>query len=213
MSWLRAHILGIALAGMGAVLLGQGLWIQLKAELAQLLLQHAWQRSLADGQAHKPWPWADHWPVAELSSPDFDQQFIVLAGDSGAVLAFAPGHNSLSGLPGEQRSTIISGHRDTHFRWLKDLQIGHTLHLRAHTGQQTYRVNQRRILDSRTHRLAIEQISELKLVTCYPFDSLSSGGPLRFVVSAEALPKKQQARLKSAGAEPRQTEHAVDINL
>ncbi|MGJ8670923.1 MAG: class GN sortase [Oceanococcus sp.] len=171
----------------GLVLASQGLWIQGKAQLAQLLLEHAWQRTLEDGENHKPWPWADHWPIAELIGPSPDQRLIVLAGDSGAVLAFAPGHNPHSGLPGEARTSIISGHRDTHFRWLKNALAGQLVQVRSSKATQTYRIRDRQIVDSRKHRIALADIPELKLVTCWPFDTLRSGGPLRLIVSAEPI--------------------------
>lgn len=184
---LRSIVAAAALL-VGLLLAGQGLWIQAKAQLAQLLLEQAWQRSLADGRPHRPWPWADHWPVAELSFIEAEQSFIVLEGDSGAVLAFAPGHNPQSGLPGSTLSSVISGHRDTHFRLLKTLQPGQTVSLRSLQASRSYRISRRQIVDSRSHQLALQQNATLQLVTCWPFDALASNGPMRLVVEAEALP-------------------------
>ena len=199
---MRACSVGLLLLT-GLLLLGQAGWIQAKAELAQLLLQQAWQRTLEDGAVHRPWPWADHWPVAELQGPEAQQRYIVLAGDQGSSLAFAPGHNLLSGLPGEPRTSIISGHRDTHFRWLKQLQPGQILQLRSRQAQQRYRIVKIEVVDSRSHRIAIHPRPQLVLVTCWPFDSLDSGGPLRLLVQAEALDEAPAPPLFSnAGAAP-----------
>ena len=97
-------------------------WIQGKAIIAQQLLDYSWQKTqaYADGEVtnnHKPWPWADTWPIAKLSVPRLGIEQIVVAGDSGSSLAFAPGHAYASVAPGEDGLTMISAHRDTHFRF------------------------------------------------------------------------------------------------
>lgn len=171
----------------GTVVMAQGFWIQAKAVVAQLLLERAWASTLADGRPYKPWPWADHWPVAELIFERQQQRHIVLEGDSGAVLAFAPGHNPLSGLPGDQLSSIISGHRDTHFRLLQHVQVDDVLEVRSVKASQRYRVVGQQLIDSRQQRLTLLPDQSLILVTCWPFDSLHSGGPLRLVLKAQPL--------------------------
>src|SRR5256885_14523208 len=47
--------------------IGKGLYIQAKAQLAQVLVRDAWARTLAGERQVKPWQWADTWPVARLS--------------------------------------------------------------------------------------------------------------------------------------------------
>jgi len=169
-------------------LTGYGLWIPAKAELAQWLLKDAWQKTLLDGRKQKPWNRADHWPVARLTAPDAGIEQIVLEGDSGNVLAFAPGHNSQSGMPGDDVAIIISGHRDTHFSFLRELQQGQQLHLQTVKGDFHYTVIKTQIVDSRMIRLAPQLTNEqLVLVTCYPFDSPIAGGLLRYVVIAEPV--------------------------
>ena len=45
-----------------------------------------------------------------------------------------------------------------------------------------------RIVDSRRKALPLsDSVERLLLVTCYPFDALAPGGPLRYVVSAVPL--------------------------
>jgi sortase A len=114
----------VGLLGCGIWLLGHGLWIYAKAELAQHLLQRAWARTLAGERAVKPWPWADTWPVARIRLPAHGIDLIVLDGVSGRTLAFGPGHMPGTPLPGRAGVTVIAGHRDTHFRFLRDVQAG-----------------------------------------------------------------------------------------
>jgi len=173
---------------LGAALLTHGSWIPLKAWLAQQLLQQAWAETLNDGDIHRPWTWADHWPVARLRAPGEGVDLIVLEGDSGNVLAFAPGHAIRSGMPGDSRTLVISGHRDTHFRFLEGLGPGEVLELEAHNGRYRYRVTETGIRDSRDSDIVIRDgVEELILVTCYPFDAPMAGGSLRYLVRAELV--------------------------
>lgn len=181
------RLITLALLLAGAVLVIQALWIPLKAETAQLLLQRAWKQTQLDGEPHPPWPWADHYPVARLSAERFDIDQIVLAGDEGSSLAFAPGENmqakSLSGA-----ARIISGHRDTHFRFLRDVGIGDRFRISDSQGSAEYRVESVEVVDSTRVQLDPMALPDgLLLVTCYPFDALTAGGPLRYVVSASRI--------------------------
>ena len=178
----------VALLGCGIWLLGHGLWIQAKAELAQHLLQRAWRRTLAGASAVKPWPWADTWPVARLQLPAHGVDLIVLDGVSGRTLAFGPGHMPGTPLPGRAGVAIIAGHRDTHFRFLRHVQAGDAIVVEAPGRPPArFRVRERVVVDARTAVLArADDARELVLVTCYPFDALRPGGPLRYIVLAEA---------------------------
>lgn len=171
-----------------------------KAALAQQLLEHAWSARVADGGAHRPWPWADTHPVARLRVPRLQLTQIVLAGDAGRPLAFGPGWAEASAAPGTPGTTIISGHRDSHFRWLRDLRDGDVVELESAragasgTGDVTaYRVVAREVVDSRTQRLATTD-DALVLVTCWPFDALAPGGPLRYTVTLLPEPAARDGR-------------------
>ena len=179
--------LALALLAGGVFTAGQGLYMQSKAILAQHLLELAWGKTLEDGQPHKPWPWADHWPVARLTLSDLKRSYIVLEGDSGNVLAFAPGHNPKSGLLDDKRTSIISGHRDTHFSALRELAIGHRVRLQTVEHSADFIVASRRIADSRTQAISVAEDQRLVLVTCWPFDALAVSGPMRLVIEAEPL--------------------------
>lgn len=173
-----------------ALLLAAGLWMPAKAQLAQVLLARAWAQSQESQAPIRPWPWADTWPVAQLALPEQDQSLIVLAGDSGESLAFGPGHLSASAAPGEPGPIVLAGHRDTHFRHLKTLRKGSPLRLQDRQGSwQDYRVTGLRVVDSEKKQLDLSHFEDdqLILITCYPFDSLEAGGPLRYVVEANRL--------------------------
>jgi sortase A len=177
----------VTLVAMGAALLAIGLYLPAKAALAQQLLNRAWvatQRN-HDAIVH-PWPWADTWPVARLTLPGADAPLTVLAGASGRNLAFAPTLLDGSAPPGTPGVTVIAGHRDTHFRALEKLALGDELTLERPDGATLrYTVAALDVIDSDTEALRLDaDESIVALVTCWPFDAVMPGGPLRYVVTA-----------------------------
>ncbi len=169
--------------------LGQGAYIPAKAWLAQELMVRAWTRSQGDEDQQAPWPWADTWPVARLTARSGNVNLIVLAGGSGRTLAFGPGHLSASALPGDRGNSVIAGHRDTHFGFLRDVEIGESLVIERIGGRRhLYRIIGIDVVDSRRGSLLLDtDDSMLSLVTSYPIDSAEPGGPMRFVVTATKI--------------------------
>jgi sortase A len=175
----------LAVVGFTAAVFSLGaLWIPVKAELAQHLLERAWLRTLAGESDAKPWPWADTRAVAILEVPRLGLREIVLEGSSGRNLAFGPTLVN----PGRLDQTsdrILSGHRDTHFSFLRELKTGDLLRLRTTTDIRDYRVSWQEAVDIRQQQLVFDDsIDRLTLLTCYPFDAAMAGGPLRWVVTA-----------------------------
>jgi sortase A len=188
--------LAVLCAALAVWQLGAGGYIFAKAVLAQHLLQAAWARTLAGERHAKPWPWADTWPVARLAAPAQGVELIVLAGASGRTLAFGPGHLDGTAAPGDPGVSVVGGHRDTHLRFLRDVAPGSLLTVERADGRTiAYRVAEARIVDARTTAIdAGSPESRLVLVTCYPFDAILPGGPLRYVVFADpVVPPHAQA--------------------
>ena len=166
-----------------------GAYIPAKAVLAQYLINNAWNDSIRSGEAHKPWKWADMHPVMKLRSTKHKQELIVLSGDKGNSLAFAPGHNLFSYMPNQGGTTVISAHRDTHFEFLQDVSISDVFEITDRNNKTaSYRVSDIKIIDATKQDITIHSDQdELKLITCYPFDALVARGPLRYVVTAEMI--------------------------
>ena len=181
---LRRHWLLAAVSFTAAVFSFDALWIPVKAELAQHLLERAWLRTLAGEPDAKPWPWADTRAVAVLEVPRLGLREVVLEGSSGRNLAFGPTLVNTRRLE-ESSDRVLSGHRDTHFNFLKELKTGDLLRLRTATEIRDYRVSWQEAVDSRHQQLVIDNsMDRLTLLTCYPFETPSAGGPLRWVVTA-----------------------------
>ena len=177
----------LALAGFGFWNLGAGLWIDVKAVVAQHLLKRAWART-AEGESEvKPWPWADTWPVARIEVPRLGVSAIVLAGGSGEALAFGPGHLAGTPPPGAAGVSVIAGHRDTHFRFLRQLRPGDELLVTAAGGAPLiFTVTALSVV--KANHSGIDPFARgtgLALVTCWPLTSLRPGGDDRYVVFAD----------------------------
>jgi sortase A len=183
-------ILTAFLLAVGLWQVGEGSWIYAKARLAQYLLQRAWSRTLGGETTARPWPWADTYPVAKLRVPSMDIDLIVLNGAYGRTLAFGPGYSESSAFPGSSGTTILTGHRDTHFRFLR--RLGRQDEIVIETVRRTsrrYLVQSRQIVDARTAAISLNDMEDtLILVTCYPFDTVLTGGPLRYVITATRAP-------------------------
>ena len=178
---------GLALAGVLSV--AHGAWIPAKAALAQVLLDQAWRETQRTRVPTKPWPWADTWPVTKLTAPVQKKSMVVLAGANGAALAFGPGHLRTSAPAGVSDNSVLAGHRDTHFEFLKNLKLGDSLTLEAiDGGVHEYKVTDLRVVhETDTRALLPTETATLTLITCYPFDAIVPGGPLRYVVQAQGI--------------------------
>jgi sortase A len=181
---LRRHWALAAVTLTAAIFLIDAMWIPAKAELAQFLLETSWLRTLEGEPNAKPWPWADTRAIAVLEVPRLGLREIVLEGSSSRNLAFGPTLINTTRID-DTADRILSGHRDTHFSFLEELQTGDLLRLRTPTQTRNYRVSWQEAVDSRQQQIVIDDnIERLTLLTCYPFNAATSGGPMRWVVTA-----------------------------
>ena len=176
------------LAFAGLVLFSQGAYIHAKALLAQVLLERAFSETIATGRETKPWSWADTWPVARIEVKRLHASAIVLAGSSGQALAFGPGHVELTPDAGEQGTAVYSAHRDTHFRFLRDVVVGDEIDVTRSDGRMfRYLADASSVV--RFDASGISPLSddyELVLSTCWPFDALTPG-PDRYLLHATMI--------------------------
>ncbi|MBR1160895.1 class GN sortase [Bradyrhizobium elkanii] len=178
----------LAFALIGLILFGQGTYIHAKALLAQVLLERAFAQSIATGQPVKPWSWADTWPVARIEVKRLHASTIALAGSSGQALAFGPGHVEQTVNAGERGVAVYSAHRDTHFRFLRDVTIGDEIDVTRSDGKMfRYRADRSSVV--RFDQSGVDPLTdrhELVLSTCWPFDALTSG-PERYLLHATLI--------------------------
>jgi sortase A len=188
-------IFPLVLAAIGLILFGQGAYIHAKALVAQVLLDRAFDKTIATGQATKPWSWADTWPVARIKVKRLHARAIVLAGSSGQALAFGPGHVERTADAGERGVAVYSAHRDTHFAFLKHVVAGDEIDVTRDDGR-TFRYQVDTISVVRFDDSGIDPLAgghQLVLSTCWPFDALTLE-PERYLVHATMLADEAGSR-------------------
>lgn len=166
---------------------GQGLYVQATTWPAQVLIGRAWERTLAGEREVKPWPWAETWPVARLTLPEKNISLYVLAGASAGT--FGPGHLSGTALPGEDGNSVIGGNSDTRLAFLRDAKAGSEIIVQRRDGtRRSYRVQAGEVLgEHETWVMKQDGWTRMTLITGYPSDAQRAGGPLRYVVFADAI--------------------------
>jgi sortase A len=179
----------IVLLAAGTALVASASYIPAKAVLAQVLLERAWERTQAGEIGARPWTWADITPAAVLEVPRLKQRSIVLEGASGQAMAFGPGHMTNTPPIGTRGTAVVAAHRDTQFRYLRDVENGDRIVVDTADGRRSaFRVVETRIVRADASGLDPDDNgptgARLALVTCYPFNGVLRG-PLRYVVLAD----------------------------
>ena len=94
----------------------------------------------------------------------------------------------------------MSGHRDAHFAFLRDLVVGTELRAQDGAGRwHRYRVTRSFVTHERDARVvAATEEARLTLVTCWPFDAPLPGGTDRYVVIAQQVdaPRPRGTRIR-----------------
>ena len=182
-------ILSAILAIAGLIFLFLAFKIEIKAKVAQYLLNNAWNKTIETGDEYEPWPGFDGYPILKLSIPKFKLQQIVLSNTSGQSLAFGPSFHPETYLPKENKITAISSHRDSHGYYIRDLKINDFVILEDKEDNKfTYKVKNFKIINVEDKDLQFnKKNSQLLLITCYPFDAVISGTNLRYIVFSERI--------------------------
>lgn len=94
---------------------------------------------------------------------------------------------------GTAGNAVVAAHRDTHFRFLKDLKRNDVIEMETAAGRYRYAVTELKIVEP-ANRILLRPQSEalLTLVTCYPFYYLGSA-PKRYIVRAKRVEEKPRS--------------------
>jgi sortase A len=126
-------------------------------------------------------------PFARLSIPRLHTDLLVVSGTGKSDLRKGPGHLRGTAFPGASGNSVIAGHRDTHFRVLKDIRVGDRIVIQTSRGDFAYDVKRTLVVPA-TERGVLLPTSDptLTLVTCFPFYYVGPA-PQRYIVQAKLV--------------------------
>jgi sortase A len=203
-----------ALLIVGSLLCIHASWLPTKAWLSQQLIRYSWQQSMVQQStfrqpsfqhqkamqgeqpnnltakvAVKPWPWADTFPIAELSFKRLKENIVVLNGGDPTTLAFSAGAVAPFNQTNNGKPFVVAGHRDSHFDFLEDILMKDVISMKDQHGKsQLYQVEAIDIVDASSGQLPVlAHDSSLILITCYPFSGIGSDTNERYVITAKLL--------------------------
>jgi LPXTG-site transpeptidase (sortase) family protein len=154
--------------------------------------------------------------LIRLAIPKIDLTSFIVEGTSHKALLLGPGHMTRTAEPGEPGNAVISGHRDTFFRHLYQLEKGDQVLVERGGRKYIYQVTGKKIVEPNDLSV-IRPTSDpqMTLITCYPtyyigpapkrlvvFSKLAEQGDLRAGDSKESDsgPQVQTAGISTATA-------------
>ena len=125
--------------------------------------------------------------IGEMEVPRLGLKVIVVQGDSPGILRRAVGHIRETALPGESGNVALTGHRDTFFRPLRNIQSGDAITVKTLDAEFRYRVESTTVVPpSDISVLQASRERTLTLITCFPFYYVGAA-PNRFIVRARQV--------------------------
>jgi sortase A len=183
--WGTAAIALGAVALLGSLPAGDGVFVRAKSSVTNLVRQSTWDRALAGEPAQTPWPWEIVGPAASSTVPRLGLSAAILREGDGRIepLRLAPA----SALP---RTAAAADAHDPHLQ-LGEVAVGDQITVTTADGlDRVYKVTGRHIIDSAgTETDANPADAAQKGATCWPLDPVVAGA-LRLVIEAVQADQK-----------------------
>jgi sortase A len=120
--------------------------------------------------------------MIRLVIPKIDLKSFIVEGTTHKSLLLGPGHLTNTAEPGDLGNAVISGHRDTFFRHINELEKGDQFYVERGGKRFVYAVTGKKIVEP--NDLSVTRPSsdsQLTLITCYPIYYIGPA-PKRLVV-------------------------------
>jgi sortase A len=137
--------------------------------------------------------------LTRLSIPKINLAAIVVEGTGPKQLLLGPGHMEDTATPGENGNAVISGHRDTFFRHIYELQKGDEVFVQRSGKTYRYAVQSKLVVQP-TDLSVINPSKDarLTLITCYPTYYIGPA-PERLVVVSKLVGSSDTSEVGDAG--------------
>ncbi|WP_370222911.1 class D sortase [Cytobacillus sp.] len=126
--------------------------------------------------------------IGILKIPRLSAELPIIEGTDEDELEKGVGHYSTTVLPGQPDQILLSGHRDTVFRSLGELETGDIFEVSMPYGEFTYEITDSKIVDADdTTVIRSTAPNEILTVsTCYPFFYVGNA-PSRYILNAKRI--------------------------
>lgn len=122
--------------------------------------------------------------IGKLYIPKLNAELPIVEGIDEDDLAQGVGHYTGTAFPLQQDQIVLSGHRDTVFRGMGNLELGDQFIVEMDYGKFTYEIVETFITDPDDRTVIVPHDEEvLTVTTCYPFNFIGSA-PQRYIINA-----------------------------
>lgn len=149
--------------------------------------------------------------LIRLVIPKIDLTSFVVEGTDYHDLLIGPGHMSHTAEPGDAGNAVISGHRDTFFRHIHELEQGDQIFVDRGGRRIVYTVTGKKVVEPDDMAVVSPtRDSQLTLITCYPTYYIGPA-PKRLVVSAK-LASEPAVKLPESEADSQRLTHVQAVS-
>lgn len=126
--------------------------------------------------------------VGILEIPVLDAELPIVEGTDPDDLEKGVGHYLGSAYPEQNDQIVLSGHRDTVFRSLGEVEVGDTFIVHLEYGSYEYEMVDSKIVDADDTTIikSTAPDEELVITTCYPFSYIGNA-PDRYIIYAKPI--------------------------
>jgi len=126
-------------------------------------------------------------PLGRIEISSIGLAAMIAEGVDRRTLRRAVGHIPGTPLPGQPGNVVITGHRDTFFRGLRNIHKDDEITLTTLYGSHRYRVDFTEVVEPTANEVLNDSADAiLTIVTCYPFYFVGPA-PKRFIVRAHRI--------------------------
>jgi sortase A len=131
--------------------------------------------------------------VGILHIPKLDADLAIVEGTDPDELSMGVGHYKGTAYPLQNDQIVLSGHRETVFRRMGELELGDILTVQLPYGDFSYEIVDTFIVsaDDRTVIAPTAPDEVLTLTTCYPFTFIGNA-PDRYIITAHPVSKNNE---------------------
>ena len=123
--------------------------------------------------------------VGVLNIPKLESEIAIIEGTHEDELAQGVGHYNGTAYPMQNDQIVLSGHRDTVFQRMGELEIGDIMVVQLPYGDFSYEIVDTKIVDADDRTIIVPTAPDevLTVTTCYPFTYVGSA-PDRYIITA-----------------------------